>query len=487
MANDHYQFNARDQRRSGGGGAGEGDILSHLKKYYASSIPLPPVPHAQARLLQTPQKPISKPIIDPETMPAKQGLNEWGAFTGRGKIASSSGLFGLGPLLFRQASDNDSKKTSSPSPLTDQDWVEKDRLQRSDPDSFNPMRAVWWARLDDDEDVADDEASPVQREKESDAKGTEIAESLQNSDDGLKYQQSISAASINGPPHQNGRDDRVAFDKSTVTHSGGVPIHTSTPRDVHQRYSQDTRFPLVPTKHVGTAFSDAVVAGPDGHSVFVPPVAVSISNPMRQHNSIPPNGRHQNKHSHHHDTQASPNPTDLYVMRQDSSCLPSEIPITMPPFSFSTQQDHIQHLQLAPANYSTRSSSLLRQTFPPPPPSSPEQENASLLLCLAPSCQARFSTEAQLYAHYQAVHTSGSNQPDRDDLHQSYTSSSLPSISLACSWIPCRAGGFKSNNALMWHVKAEHLLQCPLPACCNRVFRSRKQAEEHARKRLSCL
>lgn len=487
MANDHDQFKAHHQRRSGGGGGGHDDdddqIVSLLKKYYASSIPLPPVPHANPRLLQTPQKP-SIPVIDPQTIPAKQGLNNWGAFTGRGNSASKSGLFGLGPLLFRHGCGDDSKAASSPSPLTGRDLVEMEELQRNDPDSFDPMRAVWWVKFDEDDDdddvVEDGEASPVQREQESKGKETENVGSLRNCQDGLKYQNSMSGAVRDGLPRQSSLDDDVAFDKSTVTHSSGDPLHTSTPGDVHQHYSLDTRLPPVSTKHLdaGATLSNAVVAGPDGHSVFAPPMAVSYSNPPLQINSGQPHGRQQHKHHHPHETQTGTSPTDLYVMIQDLRYLPSDIPTTMPSFSFSTQPHHTQHHQLAYTNYPTINSSSSSILQPPP-----HQETTNLVLCLAPSCKARFSTEAQLYVHFQAVHAS-SNQSDRDDLHQSYTS---PSISLACSWTSCRARGFTSNNALMWHVKAEHLLQCPLPACCDGMFRSKKQAEEHARKRLSCL
>lgn len=491
MANDHYQFNAYDQRKSDGDN--DDDIVNFLKKHYASSIPLPPVPHANPRLLQTAQKP-SIPVIDPQNMPAKQGLNNWGAFTGRGNSSSNSGLFGLGPLLFRHRRGDDSKAASSsppapPPPVTGRDLVEMDRLQRNDPDSFNPMGAVWWVNfdVDDDEDhddvVKDGEASPVQRDKESKGKDTENVGSLRSSDDGSKYQESMSGAAMDGLPRQSSRDDDVAFDKSTVTHSGGVPLHTSTPRDIHQCCSQDTRLPPGTTKHATTTFSNAVVAGPEGHSVFVPPVAVSYSNPTSRIDLIPLHGRQQHKHHHDHETQLGLSLADLHVIIQKPSYMPSDIPNTMTSSSFSTgQPDHTQHDQLAYTNYSTTKSSSSSILQPPPLPP-PQQENDNLVLCLAPSCKARFSTEAQLYVHFRAVHAS-TNQSYQDDLHQSYTS---PSSSLACSWTSCRARGFTSHNALMWHVKAEHLLQCPLPACCDRTFRSKRQAEEHARKRLSGL
>lgn len=494
MANDHYQFNPHDQHRSGGGGGDDDDdIVSLLKKYYASSIPVPPVPHADPRLLQTPQKP-SIPVLDPQTMPAKQGLNNWGVFTGRGNCATKSGLFGLGPLLFRHGRGNYSKEASTPptppsSLLTGQDLVEMDRLQRNDPDSFNPMRAVWWVKFDDDDEdenddvVEDGEASPVQRERESKEQETENAESLWNDDDGFKYQQSMSGAAMDGLPRQRSRDDDVAFDKSTVTHSGGVPVYTPTLGDVHQSYSQDTRFVPAPTKNEGTTSSNAIVAGPDGRSLFVPPVAVSYSNPRPRVDSIPPHRRQQHEHHHDHEIPCGLSLTEPYEMIHEPSYMPSDVPSTMPSFSFSIQPDHTQHDQLAYSNYSTTNSSSSSILQPAPLPLPQQQENDNLVLCLAPSCKARFSTEAQLWLHFQAVHAS-SNQSDEDGLHQSYTP---PSISLACSWNSCRARGFTSDNALMWHVKAEHLLQCPLPACCDRMFRSKKQAEEHARKRLSCL
>lgn len=419
-------------------------------------------------------------------MPAKRGLNEWGAFTGGGNMASKSGIFGLGPLLFRHGRAHNAETTTSKeasSPLTGRDLVEMDRLQRSDPVSFNPMRAISWAKLDgddddDNDDVGEDvEASPAQREKR---KRTGNAGSLRNGCDGLIYQHNITGATETGQPRHQGRlDDHLAFDKSMVTNRGG-PSCTFTPRDGQKRFSQNAEPPAAPINHVDTTFPNAVVAAPGGHRVSVPPAALSLSNPTQRINSIQPQHRQQRKHHFIHETQTDQSATGPCA-RHESSYPPSDTPNTMTSNIFPAQPRNSQkHQQLAYTNYSTAGLSSSQTFHPPSLPLPPQQWDTGLLLCLVSSCQAQFSSEAHLNAHYQAFHAS--NQFVHGGTQKSYS----PSDSLSCSWNLCGAGDFTSNNALMWHVKAEHLLQCPVPGCCGQVFTSKKQMEAHVRNRLNC-
>lgn len=94
------------------------------------------------------------------------------------------------------------------------------------------------------------------------------------------------------------------------------------------------------------------------------------------------------------------------------------------------------------------------------PTQMPSQQQVSLYHCPYPYCPAEFYTEANLTRHYLTDH------------HQN---------NLNCTWATCGIGGFTSENALVWHVKAEHLLECPVPGCCDRVFSSRKALEIHVR------
>lgn len=51
-------------------------------------------------------------------------------------------------------------------------------------------------------------------------------------------------------------------------------------------------------------------------------------------------------------------------------------------------------------------------------------------------------------------------------------------ITYACSWGGCRAV-FKTHAALSWHVKAEHLLICPVETCAGGPFGSVRVVEGH--------
>lgn len=476
MANENHRSNARDQSRSGG----RGNINRHPKKHRSSFIQLPPVPPAQSNLLQSApaqQQAIALPVVmDPEAMPAKRGLNEWGAFTGGGNMASKSGISGLGPLLFRHgrakddAENTTSKEaSSSSSPLTGRDLVEMDRLQRNDPVSFNPMRAISWAKLDNDDDdddvVENEESSSAQGEK---GKRTENAEILRNDGDVPIQQQRITDATTTGQPRHQG----LAFDKAMITHRGGQ-LYTSTPMTVQKRFSQNTKSPAVPKHHVDTKFSNGVVAVPDmGHRVSVQPAAVSFSNPTQRIHSMQPQHHQQRKHHQMHERQTDPSPSGPCV-RQESDCPPSD--------SFPAQPYHAQHhIQHAYTTYSTKAPPSYQIFHTPSLLPPPQQGNTGPLHCLASPCQAQFASEVHLNAHYQAFHAP--NQFVHSGSQQAYS----PPDSLSCSWNLCGAGGFTSNNALMCHVKAEHLLQCPVPGCCDRVFASKKQVEAHVRNRLSC-
>ncbi|KAF4508492.1 hypothetical protein G6O67_004860 [Ophiocordyceps sinensis] len=49
----------------------------------------------------------------------------------------------------------------------------------------------------------------------------------------------------------------------------------------------------------------------------------------------------------------------------------------------------------------------------------------------------------------------------------------------SCNWSGCRNPGFSSRDALAWHVKAEHLIVCPVPGCPEPSFPSPRMLLSH--------
>lgn len=442
----------------------------HSKKHRSTGpigALLPPVPHAQPGLLQSAQQSTLGPAVDPEAMPAKKGLNEWGAFTG-GSTASDAGTFGLGPLLFRHASVDENKPVTATTsaaapPLTGRDLVERDRLLRNDPVSFNPMQAISWAKLA--EDVVEEERSPSpRREREPKGKGNGKAV--------------VSSADAKERTRHGGRDGYAAF--NTATMIPGASLGTPIPRDVSGRDSEYTEPTPSPVGNMAQTFSHLEVAGSNGYGDFVPPLTASPPPSTTTHRAVSaqPQVRQQRKHRHRHDKKSGQVPTDVYTQQQPGC--PPPLASTFPASSNISHQYPAQY-QVAYTSYPTTSPPHAIHQAPAPPlpqQQQQQQQDIGLLLCLVPSCQARLPSEAQLNAHYQAFHA------PCQYTHGGRQHSSSSADSLGCSWTSCGAGGFTSNNALVWHVKAEHLLLCPVPGCCDRVFQSRKQLDGHVRNRV---
>ncbi|KAJ4421903.1 hypothetical protein N0V82_003400 [Gnomoniopsis sp. IMI 355080] len=431
---------------------------------------LPAVPFAQPRLLQSAQQSNPTPAMDPETLPATQGLNEWGAFTG-GSKSSNSGTFGLGPLLFRhggvEETETATKRGASP-PLSGRDLVEMDRLLRNDPVSFNPMQAISWAKLNED---AVEKATPPQREKELRVRGQGNAASLRKGVSEAEYEQGVSSPGPSERSRQSGRDGHAMYSTTTTKDTSSS---TSTSKDIEQRYSENTKPAPSLVGNMARTFSNMDVAGSNGHGVFVPPGAFSSLSTTHRIDSVQPQVRQQRKHRHRQEKRAGPTRADTYT-QQASGYQQSSFPTSSTLVSIPEQPMPAQY-QMAYTNYSTESPS----NQPSQQPAPPLRQDTGPLPCLAPLCHARFPSEAQRNSHYQTDHAVGPLN-NNDGRRPPYPSSD----NLICSWPSCGAGRFTSENALMWHVKAEHLLSCPVPQCCNRVFPSRKQVDAHVRNRFA--
>lgn len=488
MAHDCYQTVHRHHE----------SINTKPSKFYhrpTTTNPLPPVPPAQPSLLQSAQQqqPGPVPTADPEAMPAKQSLNEWGAFTSGSYSSSGSGALGLGPLLSRHAggggggSAANERGTPTPTPLTGRDLVEMDRVWRNDPVSFHPMQAIAWARLD--EDVVED--GPPQKGKGEGQAATSRHES---------GHENVSDASAGGKSRQSRRDHHVAH--TMATSSGGHSSASMTRNAVYWRAGAENAAPTPsPVGTVAHNFSNMAMAGSDGQFVFAPQTATAmVLSPPPPSTTTPrasfaqPRVRQQHKHRHRHEkktttttttkkkTKTGPSLPEMYMQQQPGySSTPSSSLLV------SSAAPPAQHPYPAPYQVTYTNDPT---AVPPTPHASQDPPTALqkqpdfglvLLLCLAPSCQARFFSETQLNAHYQAAHAAHQPAATHGGREQHMYSSS--NNGLACSYSSCGAGGFTSQNALVWHVKAEHLLQCPVPGCCDRTFPSRKQLDGHVRKR----
>lgn len=452
MANDPHQppVSQRDSNRNG-------------KKHHTMAPALTAVPSAVPRLLQSAQQFIPAPTFDPAVLPVAQGLNAWGAFTG-GSVASDSlsGTFGIGPLLIRHGHADVTEmptKGASP-PLTGRDLVEMDRLLRKDPVSFNPMHAISWARLD--EDVVEESTKPLQREKESMGTGPGHAGSLQNAHDEFEYQQGVSSATTDEGTRQSASDGHGAH---SMAINRNTSLNTSRPNDGDQEHAPS------PLGNVARTSSSTDMGRSNENGVVpLPSVAVSFLTTPRRVEPAQHHACQEPDHRHLGEKMIEPS---LNTNTQQASRYPQS--------SFSTSSTAVLvpapplpiHHQVAYSNYSTYPSA--NQSGQPSAP--PQRHESGLSLGLTPSCQEQLPSEAQLNSHYQTEHATG--RSTYDDHHHSYPISN----NLACSWTSCGAGGFTSKNALVWHVKAEHLLQCPVPGCCNRVFPTWRQVNAHVKNR----
>lgn len=504
MANDHYHphdyrrgssvtnNSPHDQDDDYGHGHGRYSSNKHARKHRKPNPP--PVPQPVPGTMQAQQRvptshlashawavsdapmpasaqPAPALTVDPEAMPAKQGLNEWGAFTGGAPSGSgtASGTFGFGPLLFHaggeQAGECDDIESSPESVARSgksarvMSVFEMDRLLYNDPISFNPLHAITWAKLEDDPlcDRGPDSAVEGGRENSSCGEPSPPAE----------RGDLVSGKARGGKKRKQNVGQHINEQTSPASKTAEPQIKTSVSHTV--ACGPDHREASSSTSPVGTmskTLSTVSLQMPrmtDGRSKTMPPPArrVSASHPsptagpsQQLHAPKQYGQRQQRKHRQRNGIKTSPplapSPirSEIYPQHQvyqpPLALPPSAVPISMlPQPAFPLVQ---QACPYGPAPY-TAADGL--------PHPIPQQQD--LFLCLGPYCSARFPTEAELSAHYRAEH------------------------SLACSWATCGAGGFTSNNALVWHVKAEHLLLCPVPGCCDRVFTNKKALDGHVR------
>lgn len=418
--------------------------------------------------------------FDPEAMDAKKGLNEWGAFGGTsGGCASTataaSGPFGFGPLLFHNnSSGGDSVSGSSDGEkMGCGDPFEMDQLLLRDPLSFNPLQAVSWAKLDDGEAMEEEDGEEAGRESTPMDMHAECS------------------------PERAMPGETSGF--SHITHHGGGPESERATRPVLRQQQQQQRQRESPygrgktdLSSIGTVsetLSAVKLASktpePTGmynsSSAVVPAVSVQptvrvvVSEQKTSHGSAAAS-RHQNRerrqrHRQSRETkkhgdaphtavatvpvsQLSYQAGQYYQQQEYAFPSPPLPPPFLPPYHqhppgvYSTEMQYQQQAPHPPLiAYGNHESYA-----PPPPP-----EHQPLLLCLAPSCNARFRCEPELNAHYSIEH------------------------SFMCNWASCKSANFTSQNALVWHVKAEHLLVCPVPGCCGQVFASKKALDGHVR------
>ncbi|CAJ2509682.1 Uu.00g147080.m01.CDS01 [Anthostomella pinea] len=102
----------------------------------------------------------------------------------------------------------------------------------------------------------------------------------------------------------------------------------------------------------------------------------------------------------------------------------------------------------------SRGPSPLRNVVKPSPRETVEY------VCLAPHCKARFFRGEDLEAHTSTGH------------------------SHICLWGnngPCDSAGFATREELNWHVKSEHLLECPVAVCAESTFGTRELLDCHLR------
>lgn len=414
------------------------------------------------------------PAVDPETMPAKQGLNDWGAFSGGASPGDSAAgsMFGFGPLLFHHIDSEQSANETCPSQTQEKDQIareadafEMDRLLLNDPISFNPLQAISWAKLDHDTAKGKRKAgSPASTELRGDEDGGSGAEFQQPADTG--------GFGVDASFQHSRRDDYAGNRRDMQL--GNAGMNTKLPEDTHAPYavscaaidqSEASSTPLGSmSKTLSSVSQQQSPNMTDGRSTFVRPQTPSVPTPNTSHGSGRQGQRQQRRHRHRHGTRTShaepsSGQTQNESYQQQQQTYPVPVPTAFPPFAgappVSVPPQHPYPLAQQ-ASYNTYQTSPAR-SYAPCPLQPTQQQTQDVFLCLGPYCSARFASEGELNVHYRAEH------------------------SLTCSWVSCGASGFTSNNALVWHVKAEHLLLCPMPGCCDGVFASKKELEGHIR------
>lgn len=431
-----------------------------------------------------------QPVGDPEAMDAKKGLNEWGAFGGGGSGtgAGGPGTFGFG--LFHHhgvGGDSGSSEDDEKTPCTStasRDPFEIHQLLMGDPISFNPLQAISWAKLDD-EPMAEDGSGMGGR-------------SATSTDTNVEYGTVRAARTTSGFQqvcHSEHPAQRVVSSPTTSTSSAMMSaeaVQRGTARNSpYGAYAADHS----PVGNVSQTLSAVTLSSrtPEVTNVYnnssgknstvvpaVLPAAGRVSETKGSHStgSRQQNRERRQRHRQPRETKKSsgahaattisvPTPQHSYsndpYQRQEHAFPPPPPPsfasslqpvFSQPPAVFQ-QELQYQQQALPPPPAPAYGNYAISESHPPP--GLQQQQQQQLLLCLAPSCSARFRSEPELNAHYRAEH------------------------SFMCNWASCKSVSFTSNNALVWHVKAEHLLLCPVPGCCDRVFASKKALDGHVR------
>lgn len=499
MANDQQSYDNRKRGGSTSTGTSshvQGHHISKHSREYRMTVPQPVVPPTCLRRTPTYNRnghgtqpaglsaaPMSMsagatvPDLDPEAMPAKRGLNEWGAFNGGGGSgttgASAGSTFGFGPLLFHHAGieqqigdEPDSLQLPTQKKMgMEMDSFEMDQLLLNDPISFNPMQAISWAKLDDE---SLDETSQTGRSAYAvDSGRSGSGRPTQHAQRGRTSTASTKSRHGRREDHNN---HHAAAQMNSVSASSEPRNNNTYASYAVGRGAEYANPGASPVGTISQTFSAVRLQTPDvtdGRSSFVPPGPAHVSGSnSSQVGSGQPGQRQQRKHRHRHGTKNSPHigpsPTQseaAFHQQAYQQPPPPPPPPLYPPSAAIHSQNAIPLAQPGPyPNTYQASAPYPHPTSSLPPSHHPGlQGQADLFLCLGPYCSARFPSEHELNTHYRAEH------------------------SLACSWASCGAAGFTSNNALVWHVKAEHLLLCPVPGCCDRVFANRKALDGHVR------
>ncbi|ROV91867.1 hypothetical protein VMCG_09188 [Cytospora schulzeri] len=363
------------------------------------------------------------PTADPESMDVKKGLNKWGAFDSFS--GSGTGTFGFGPLLFHHHVDE-----------TPRDPYDTNKLLLNDPISFNPLDAISWAKLDDDPAFDDGQAVPVVAVSGGVGDGAAVATAAAPATAAATNQDAVEAppqpaASMQQKKKKSkkSRDDDDHVSSNYVVASPASPATSRIGSDV-----SGSRASSVAGSSVGNmsrTFSNTSLVSPD-----------NTSSMSRRPGSLQARKRHRR--------QAKP-VQHAYQQQQHQQQQLQQPPQPPHPPSAPSEEEVATAIPAHSSVPSTRFPSSA------PHPNNPDNPEPDLLLCLGPHCSARFRTEAGLNAHYQAEH------------------------SFKCDWLSCReaAAVFTSSNALAWHVKAEHLLECPVPGCCGMVYPDKKVLDAH--------
>ncbi|KAF3763209.1 hypothetical protein M406DRAFT_73833 [Cryphonectria parasitica EP155] len=451
---------------------------------------IPRVTAARQRLVTSATE--SGPVAAPDVRP-EQGLTEYRAFTGgaRGSASNPSrATTGLGHLLLRNNNVNSGRADAEeaetqPSPPSvptqkpqeivarDIDAFEQHRLVQNDPISFNPLAAISWAIGDDsvedksrkqcDFAACGDEGRPVSqrhsRPLPTSAKGKSRQRSRKS---GEKDAQSIAplAAAVS-----RSADKRI--------------VDRVEPDPLPYRKMLNT-FPTRPQQITDTAQSCTPHMSPSTPSRVLRSHTRQASSQQPsveplQHPQIPEERGFRHRIGARTDefgASAGSSPSASDAQQTSYPSLPAQVCMA-PMTDFSVAQPPMVEPQTMPfqgnimqpqhqvslPQYPLPQYASPSPPPPPPPPRQyrPEQQQDPHQCLTSHYCSTSFPTEIQLNPN--------------DCARQNH----------ACNWMPCNSTGFTSENALMWHIRAEHLMRCPKPGCCNERFPTKKQLEMHVR------